>query len=45
MFEYWLINIHTGVEKYAHGYTYSDACRRAKINPDDWRISVCEYVD
>lgn len=45
MYEYWLINIETGVEKYAYGYTYSDACRRANINPDEWYISVCEYVD
>ena len=45
MTEYGIYNIHTDEEEIIFGYNFTDACRRAKLNPNDWEVIYREYVD
>lgn len=46
MFEYLLINVYDHTEeRIVFGYSYKDACRRHKCNPNDWTIIRADYVD
>lgn len=45
MYEYGIYNIHTDEEEIIFGYNFADACRRAKLNTDEWEILYREYVD
>lgn len=28
-----------------YGYSFEDACRRSKLNPEDWHNEGCTYID
>lgn len=45
MTEYGISNIHTNEENIIFGYSFADACRRAKLNVDNWEIIYSEYID
>ena len=46
MYEYELINKYSNEHWFIFGYSISDAWRRnAKLNPTDWSVIHCEYID
>ena len=45
MTEYGIYNISTKEENIIFGYSFSDACRRAKLNPEEWAVFYYEYID
>ena len=45
MMTYEVRNLHTDEEKNLFGYNYADACRRAGIEADEWKVVYYEYVD
>jgi hypothetical protein len=45
MYEYRIVNRITEEETVIFGYTYADACKRAKLNPEDCELECVEYVD
>ena len=45
MIEFTIINKETEQKRTIWGYFYEDACRREKINPDEWVLLMWEYID
>jgi hypothetical protein len=45
MYEYRIVNKTTEEEIVIFGYTYADACKRKKIDPNENLVINCEYVD
>lgn len=45
MYEYEIINNHTGEESIIFGYSFTDACRRSNLNPNDWSCWLQTYID
>ncbi len=45
MYEYRIINRINEQENIIFGRSYVDACRRAKLNPAEYTVMDCEYVD
>lgn len=45
MYSFEIDNIHTGETTIIFGYWFDDACRRCKLNPDDWKIVCQTYED
>ena len=45
MYEYRIVNKNTNEEDTIFGYTYADACKRCKVNPNEMLVIDCEYVD
>lgn len=35
----------SGETRFIFGYWFEDACRRSKLNPDEWNIRFSEYED
>lgn len=45
MYEFFLINVNTGVRKTIFGYDINDAFRRAGLDAEGWATVYEEYVD
>lgn len=45
MYEYRIVNKNTNEENVIFGYTYADACKRWKVDPNEMLVIDCEYVD
>ena len=45
MFEFGIFNISTNDENIIFGYDFSDACKRANLNAEDWGVTYYEYID
>jgi len=46
VFEYEIINIHTGEHDFIHGYSRMDAWKRCTwLNRDEWQIVAVDYID
>ena len=45
MYNYTIINKATKKQDDIFGYDYEDACRRAKLNTDDYIIVGVDYID
>ena len=45
MYEYSINNVTTNEERHVYGYTFADACRRSKLNMNEWNVAYYEYVD
>lgn len=45
MWEFEIENYETGERTIIYGYSYTNACMRADLNPNDWFVLVQEYVD
>lgn len=45
MYEYIALNIFTDERIFIFGYTFSDACERANINPEEWDCYDFNYID
>ena len=45
MMTYEVRNMKTDEEKTLFGYNYTDACKRAKVEPEEWKVVYCEYAD
>lgn len=45
MYEYRIVNRITEEETVIFGYTYADACKRCKVDPNEVMVIDCEYVD
>lgn len=45
MLEYGVYNLHTDAEMIIYGYSFADACKRAKLNPGDYQIIYMDYID
>lgn len=45
MYEYEVRNSKTGEEITIFGYWYEDACKRSKLNPDEWGVTRQTYID
>lgn len=45
MYEYGIYNIITNEEDIIFGHSFEDACRRAKLNPQEWKVIYQEYID
>ena len=42
---YYIEHKKTGLQDTIFGYSFTDACKRGKLNPDEWTIIDCEYID
>jgi hypothetical protein len=45
MYEYQIRHKTTNKNTIIFGYNYADACRRWKIEPEEWTIELQEYID
>ena len=45
MYEFGIYNITTCENEVVFGYNFADACRRAKLNPQEWKVEYMEYID
>jgi hypothetical protein len=45
MYEFGITHKQSNVTAIIYGYSFSDACRRAKKDPELWEIDYQEYVD
>lgn len=45
MMEYGICNINTQKETIIYGYSFSDACKKAGLNPKEWEIFYQEFID
>ena len=45
MYEYEIKNKNTNEIEYVFGYSLNDACRRSKLEPNDWIILSKDYID
>ena len=45
MYEYEIKNKNTNEIEYVFGYSLNDACRRSKLEPDEWIILSRDYID
>ena len=45
MYEYRTYNAKTSEERIFFGYTFENACKRAKVNPAEYVVVDMEYVD
>ena len=45
MYEYRIVNRATNEENVIFGYTYTDACKRYKVDPNEMLVIDCEYID
>ena len=45
MMTYEVMNTKTNEERILFGYNYADACKRANVKAEDWKVIYCEYTD
>lgn len=45
MYEYEIKNKTTNEIDYIFGYSFADACRRSKLEPDEWVMLGRDYID
>lgn len=45
MNEYTVLNKRTNEQTFFFGYTFADACKRSKVNENDYTILDIEYID
>ena len=45
MWSFEIDNVITGETRFIFGYWFEDACRRSKLNPDEWNIIQQDYED
>ena len=45
MNEYTVLNKNTNEQNIFFGYTFKDACKRSKVNGNDYIILDIEYID
>jgi hypothetical protein len=45
MMTYEVRNMKTDEEKTLFGYNYADACKRANVEADEWKVVYSEFVD
>lgn len=45
MYEYGIYNTKTNEKDVVFGRTFGDACRRAKLDPENWEVNYQYYVD
>ena len=45
MYEYEIINRNTQSEDFIYGRNFADACKRAGLDPEEWKVIYREYID
>ena len=45
MYEFEIKNKTTKETDYIFGYGYNDACRRSKLEPNEWTVISKDYID
>ena len=45
MIEYEVINRTTNEERWMCGYSFRDACERKGLEPAEWIVMSCDYID
>ena len=45
MYTYYITHIHCGMRMHIHGYSFSNACKRANIDPELWELEDMDYED
>ena len=45
MDEYFIYNAALDIEKPIFGYSFQDACRRYGIDPNEWELTMVNYIE
>ena len=45
MYEFEILNKTTKETNYIFGYGFNDACRRSKLEPNEWTVIGKDYID